>query len=61
MSASVRAAFQEDREILNAVEAGFATSSTPNIDLATDKAPNRFRRRLQRLIEADVSKSTSAA
>jgi phenylpropionate dioxygenase-like ring-hydroxylating dioxygenase large terminal subunit len=53
MVAGVRAAFEEDRRILNAVEAGFAEARTPNIDLAVDSGPLRFRRRLARLIEAE--------
>jgi vanillate O-demethylase monooxygenase subunit len=50
MTEAVRSAFEEDRVILSAVQRGFAESSTPNIDLATDAAPLRFRRRLAEMI-----------
>jgi vanillate O-demethylase monooxygenase subunit len=49
---SVRGAFEEDREILNAVQQSFLESRTPHIDIAIDSAPLRFRRRLRRLIAA---------
>ncbi len=53
MGESVRGAFEEDRAILNAVQQGFAETRTPHIDIATDSAPLRFRRRLRQLIEAE--------
>ena len=49
MAAGVRAAFEEDRAILNAVQRNAARSKTPHIDIAIDSAPLRFRRALQRL------------
>jgi phenylpropionate dioxygenase-like ring-hydroxylating dioxygenase large terminal subunit len=58
MTASVRAAFEEDQAILNAVEAGFAGTTTPNIDIATDSGPLRFRRKLQQLIAAESATSS---
>ena len=55
MAESVRNAFEEDRAILNAVQQRFVQTHTPNIDIAIDAAPLRFRRRMQRLIEAQES------
>jgi len=55
MAAGVRAAFEEDRLILNAVQESFARTQTPHIDIAIDSAPLRFRRRLQQLIAAERS------
>lgn len=51
--ASVRAAFEEDRVILGAVQRGMDACTSPPIDIAIDAGPNRFRRRLQKLIEAE--------
>lgn len=50
MSESVKGAFEEDRAILNAVQRSFAETRTPNIDIAIDSAPLRFRRRIGQLI-----------
>lgn len=50
---SVRGAFEEDRVILNAVQKGMDSMQTPNLDLAIDLGPLRFRQRLQRMIEAE--------
>jgi vanillate O-demethylase oxygenase-like protein len=49
----VRGAFEEDRVILNAVQQSFATTHSPNIDIAIDSAPLRFRRRLRQIIDAE--------
>jgi phenylpropionate dioxygenase-like ring-hydroxylating dioxygenase large terminal subunit len=49
----VRHAFEEDRAILAAVHAGMARRRTPNINLALDAGPMRFRRGVQRLIDAE--------
>ncbi|MHA6180592.1 aromatic ring-hydroxylating dioxygenase subunit alpha [Pseudomonas mohnii] len=46
----VRFAFSEDRVILTAVHQGMANKCTPNIDLASDSGPLRFRRNLDKLI-----------
>ncbi len=51
-SESVRAAFSEDRVILQAVHRGMAKSKS-NIDLRVDAGPLRFRRRLAQLIQAE--------
>lgn len=49
----VRHAFDEDRVILAAVHAGMANRRTPNINLALDAGPTRFRRGVQRLIDVE--------
>jgi phenylpropionate dioxygenase-like ring-hydroxylating dioxygenase large terminal subunit len=53
MDDSVRAAFEEDRIILNAVQRGFAERTSGNIDLAIDRAPLLFRRGIGRRISAE--------
>lgn len=53
MDDGVRAAFEEDRVILAAVHRGFANKVTRNFDLAIDRAPLQFRRRISLLIEAE--------
>jgi vanillate O-demethylase monooxygenase subunit len=53
MTREVRAIFEEDRVILRAVHEGFANKTSPNIDIAIDAAPLRFRRRLGQLIAAE--------
>ena len=50
---SVRGAFDEDRVVLNAVQKGMANKRTPNLDLKIDVGPLRFRRNLDKLIEAE--------
>lgn len=52
-AASVRGAFEEDRAILNAVQKGMDAPLTPNLDLAIDLGPLRFRGRLWKMIEAE--------
>ena len=52
-AASVRAAFSEDKVILEAVQIGMANTRTANIDLLIDKGPTRFRRRLKQKITAE--------
>lgn len=49
----VRHAFDEDRVILEAVHVGMANRRTPNLDLGIDAGPLRFRRAVQRLIDAE--------
>jgi phenylpropionate dioxygenase-like ring-hydroxylating dioxygenase large terminal subunit len=53
MDDGVRAAFEEDRVVLGAVQRGFKRNARRNIDLAIDRAPLLFRRRLQALIEGE--------
>ncbi|MGB1238927.1 MAG: Rieske 2Fe-2S domain-containing protein [Pseudomonadales bacterium] len=49
----VRFAFNEDKEILVEVHRGMAEMQTPNIDLASDVGPLRFRHGLQQRIDAE--------
>ncbi len=58
---SVRAAFEEDRVILQAVHQGMAHKTTPNLDLRIDAGPLRFRRRLAQLIEAEQQAAAAGA
>lgn len=60
MDEGVRAAFAEDKAVLTAVHKGFAEQSTPNIDLASDRAPLQFRRRLEQMIAAERTDATAA-
>jgi vanillate O-demethylase monooxygenase subunit len=53
MNASVEFAFNEDREVLIEVQKGMQEKTTRNIDIAIDAGPLLFRRRLQKLIEAE--------
>jgi phenylpropionate dioxygenase-like ring-hydroxylating dioxygenase large terminal subunit len=53
MDDGVREAFNEDRVVLAAVHRGFAEKATRNIDLAIDRAPLLFRRRLKSLIDTE--------
>lgn len=46
-------AFNEDLIVLSAVDYGMTNKRTPNTDIETDAAPLRFRRMLQKLIEAE--------
>jgi Vanillate O-demethylase oxygenase C-terminal domain len=55
MTVAVRAAFEEDRVILNAVQAGFASSQSPHIHLPTDNAPLRFRRKIKERIGLELA------
>lgn len=50
---SVRAAFEEDRVVLQAVHQGMANKTTPNINLRSDIGGVRFRRELAQRIEAE--------
>jgi len=50
---SVREAFEEDRVVMQAVHRGMANKRTPNIGLAIDAGPQRFRRRLAQMIAAE--------
>jgi vanillate O-demethylase monooxygenase subunit len=61
MTKGVQAAFEEDRVILNAVQIGQETKRTPNIDLAIDGGPLRFRRTLERKIAAEAASAAQAA
>ncbi len=52
---SVRGAFEEDRVILNAVQKGMDAKRSPNLDLAIDLGPLRFRNRLRKMTEAEAA------
>jgi phenylpropionate dioxygenase-like ring-hydroxylating dioxygenase large terminal subunit len=57
---SVRAAFLEDKAVLEAVQLGMDNKLTPNLDLKIDAGPLRFRRRLAAMI-AEEAKLPQAA
>ena len=59
--ASVRAAFEEDRVILEAVHRGIAHERTPHLNLPIDAGPLRFRRRVAEMIEAEQAAAGRAA
>ena len=50
---SVRAAFLEDKSVLEAVQIGMDNKLTPNLDLKIDAGPLRFRRRLDQLVSQE--------
>lgn len=52
-AASVRAAFEEDRVVLEAVHRGMARRTTPHINLGIDAGPTRFRIALAKRIDAE--------
>jgi len=58
---SVRAAFEEDKAILQAVHKGMAEKTTPHINIKSDLGPMRFRRRLEEMIAAEQAASAIAA
>jgi vanillate O-demethylase monooxygenase subunit len=60
MDEAVRAAFAEDRSVLEAVHEGFHNQVTPNLDLASDRAPLLFRKRLAQLVSAERSEQAGA-
>lgn len=53
IAAGARMAFGEDKEILEAVHKGMQDKQTPNINLALDSASVRFRRELDKMIDAE--------
>jgi vanillate O-demethylase monooxygenase subunit len=61
MDEAVRAAFAEDKIVLEAVHAGFEAKVTPHIDLASDRSPLQFRRRLRQMIAAEEPAASVAA
>jgi len=52
-AASVRAAFEEDRVVLEAVHRGMGRKTAPTINLGIDAGPTRFRIALAKRIEAE--------
>ena len=53
-------AFNEDKEILEAVHRGMAEMATPNIDLGLDRGAKTFRKKLQDLIDAEQGRTAQA-
>lgn len=60
ISAGAKVAFEEDRVILEAVQVGMDTKTTPHLDLALDAGALRFRRGLQALIDRDDAPGAAA-
>ncbi len=60
MSASVKVAFEEDRDILAEVQKGMHNKTTHTVDIAIDAGPLFFRRHLQKLIEAENPRNAVA-
>ena len=54
-AASVVEAFAEDKAVLQAVQKGMDSMTTPNINMRSDTGGVRFRRRLEQLIDAERS------
>jgi len=61
MDEAVRQIFEEDRRILAAVDAGCSAAQTAHVDLAIDRAPLLFRRRLAQLIAAQQETAVAGA
>lgn len=53
ISDGARMAFNEDKEILEAVHKGMAEKKSPNLDLSLDAGSLRFRRKLEKMIVAE--------
>jgi vanillate O-demethylase monooxygenase subunit len=53
MCEDVQHAFEEDREVLNAVQIGMSNKTSPHIDLPIDGGQLRFRRQLQAMINEE--------
>lgn len=60
LAKNVRTAFEEDKEIMQAVHRGMSNKKSDHIDLKIDKGPLHFRRRLAQLI-ADETPTLHAA
>jgi vanillate O-demethylase monooxygenase subunit len=58
---SVRAAFEEDRVVLEAVHRGTARRGAPNVTLRIDAGPMRLRRALKHRIDAERAAAAAAA
>jgi vanillate O-demethylase monooxygenase subunit len=55
LAVGVKAAFEEDRAILTAVQRNSIRNRTAHIDIPMDSAPLRFRRRFRRLVELEAT------
>jgi len=51
----VQHTFEEDRAVLNEVQKGMDTKTSPHIDLPIDGGQLRFRRRLQAMIQEEAA------
>jgi phenylpropionate dioxygenase-like ring-hydroxylating dioxygenase large terminal subunit len=54
MSEDVRAAFEEDRAVLDQVQIGMSGKTSAHIDLSIDAGPLRFRRQLEAMIAEEA-------
>jgi len=61
MSKGIKAAFDEDKEVLDAVQKGLDAATGRTIDLAIDAGPLRFRRLLQKMIDAEAAPAGAEA
>ena len=61
MLAGAEMAFKEDRDVLEKVQKGMANPRTPAINLGLDAGAMRFRRMLDRRIEAEQQRTETAA
>ena len=57
IASGARAAFLEDRDVLEAVHTGIANETTRHINLGLDAAPLQFRRKLDKLILSESGES----
>ena len=60
MFAGATMAFNEDKDVLEAVHKGMKTSRTPLLNLGLDAAALRFRRLVGRLVEAETEADVPA-
>ncbi|MEP2556084.1 MAG: aromatic ring-hydroxylating dioxygenase subunit alpha, partial [Rhizobiaceae bacterium] len=60
MNAGAIMAFNEDKEILEAVHQGMAEKASANIDLGLDRGAKTFRRKLQIMIDAEQAAVATA-
>ncbi len=61
MNKGAYGAFLEDRDVLEAVHKGMKERKTPSLDLTLDAGAIRFRKLLQRRIEAESGETSAAA
>lgn len=61
MANGVRAAFMEDKAVLEACQVGLERTSAAPINLSIDAGPMRFRQRLEKIIDAESARTHAAA
>lgn len=61
MSEDVQHAFEEDRAVLNAVQKGMSSKTSPHIDLPIDGGQLRFRRQLEAMIAEEAAVDAAMA